>query len=76
MADVREGPGGPAPLPPPYFAWKKKKKRIAEGRKAGRASDKKPGPPLAQGLDPPLLMYGNMLIFLIVFVKINHLLRI
>ena len=75
MADVRDGPGGPAPLPPPYFGWKKKK-RIAEGRKAGGASDKKPGPPLAQSLDPPLLMYGNMLIFLIVFVKINHLLRI
>ena len=74
MADVREGPGRPAPLPPPYFALKKKKKkkRIAEGRKAGRASDKKPGPPLAQSLDPPPLMYGNMLIFLIVFVKINH----
>ena len=78
MADVRDGPGEPAPLPPPYFGWKKKKKkkRIAEGRKASGASDKKPGPPLAQSLDPPLLMYGNMLIFLIVFVKINHLLRI
>ena len=54
----------------------KKKKRIAEGRKAGGASDKKPGPPLAQSLDPPLLMYGNMLIFLIVFVKINHLVQL
>ena len=31
--------------------------RIAEGRKAGRASDKKtaPPPPLAQGLDLPLI---------------------
>ena len=40
---------GPSP-PPPHFGEKK----TAEGRKAGRASDKKPGPPLAQGLDPPL----------------------
>ena len=39
--------------------WKKKKKkRFTEGRKAGRASDKKPGPPLAPGLDPPLIIYG------------------
>ena len=68
------GPGGPLPFPALF--WVKKKKRIAEGRKAGGATDKKPGPPLAQSLDPPLLMYGNMLIFLIVFVKINHLLRI
>ena len=29
-------------------------KKIAEGRKAGRASDEKPGPPIAQGLDPSL----------------------
>ena len=70
------GPGGPLPFPRLILGEKKKKKkRIAEGRKAGGASDKKPGPPLAQSLDPPLLMYGNMLIFLIVFVKINHLLR-
>ena len=75
MADLGKRPGGPNPLRPSLFWVKKKKKRIAEGRKAGGASDKKPGPPLAQSLDPPLLMYGNMLIFLIVFVKINHLLR-
>ena len=37
--------------PPPPLFWVK---RIAEGRKAGRASDEKPGPPLAQGLDPSL----------------------
>ena len=36
--------------PPPLF-WVK---RIAEVRKAGRASDEKPDPPLAQGLDPSL----------------------
>ena len=70
------GPGGPLPFPRLILGEKKKKKRIAEGRKAGGATDKKPGPPLAQSVDPPLLMYGNMLIFLIVFVKINHLLRI
>ena len=52
VADLREGPGGPAP-PSPSLFWVKKE-RIAERRKAGRASDKKPGPPLAQGLDPPL----------------------
>jgi len=34
VADVGEGPGA---LGPPYFA-KKKKKKITEGRKAGRAS--------------------------------------
>ena len=37
---------------PPNFRLKKKQKRIAEGRKAGRASDKKPGSPLSRGLDP------------------------
>ena len=48
-----------------------KKKRIAEGRKAGRATDKKSQPPLppllAQGLDPPLKMVafvGDFLSFL------------
>ena len=36
-----------ASLPPPLlFKKKKKKKGIAEGRKAGRASGKKPFPPL------------------------------
>ena len=40
------------PSPPPHFGEKK----TAEGRKAGRASDKlkNQAPPLAQGLDPPL----------------------
>ena len=47
--------GGP---PPPHLILGKNKKRIAEGRKAGRASDKQPGPPpppLAQGPDPLLI---------------------
>ena len=52
MADLEEGPWGSAPI----FILVKKK--IVEGRKAGRESDKKkkrfPLPPLAQGLDPPL----------------------
>lgn len=38
--------------PLPLF-WVKKEE-IAEGRKDDRASKTKPGPPLAQGLDPPL----------------------
>ena len=37
--------GGSAP--PPHLILGKNKKRIAEGRKAGRASDKQPGPPLS-----------------------------
>ena len=42
MADLGEGSGGPGP---PFF--REKKKGIAAGRKAGRASEKKkPGPPL------------------------------
>ena len=49
MVDLGEGLGGPRP-PPPYFGEKKK---ITEGRKASRASDKKFL--LAQGLDPPLI---------------------
>jgi len=32
-----------------------KKEKITEGRKAGRASKRKPPPTLAQGLDPPLV---------------------
>lgn len=40
------GPGGPLPFPH-LILGEKKKKRIAEGRKAGGASDKKPGPPLS-----------------------------
>ena len=43
------GPPGPPP-PPPHILGKKK---ITEGRKASRASDKKFL--LAQGLDPPLI---------------------
>ena len=43
--------GGSRGAPPPPLFWVK---RIAEGRKAGRASDEKPGPPIAQGLDPSL----------------------
>ena len=38
--------GGSAP-PPPHLTLGKNKKRIAEGRKAGRASDKQPVPPLS-----------------------------
>ena len=37
-------PGTPAPPPPPLLFWFKKK-RIAKGRKVGRASDKKKAPP-------------------------------
>ena len=55
VADLREGPGGEGGAPPPpHPNFGEKKERIAERRKAGRASDKKPGPPLARGLDPPL----------------------
>ena len=43
--------GGSRGAPPLPLFWVK---RIAEGRKAGRASDEKPGPPIAQGLDPSL----------------------
>ena len=54
VVDLGEGLGGPRasphPPPPPIF-WVKKK--ITEGRKASRASDKKFL--LAQGLDPPLI---------------------
>jgi len=32
-----------------------KKEEITEGRKAGRASKTNRAPPLAQGLDPPLM---------------------
>jgi len=60
VADLGEGSASP----PPLFWVKKKKERkkerkIAEGRKAGRASKKEWGPSLAQGLDPPLksIMY-------------------
>ena len=46
---MQEGITGGARVPTPFG-----EKNTAEGRKAGRASDKKPGSPLAQGLDPPL----------------------
>ena len=45
VPDLGERPGGPNPLAPSLF-WVKKK-GIAEGREAGRASDRKPPhPPL------------------------------
>ena len=46
---MQEGITGGARVPTPFG-----EKNTAEGRKPGRASDKKPGSPLAQGLDPPL----------------------
>ena len=48
--------------PSPPLLISGKEKRTAEGRQAGRASDKKtppPLPPLTQGLDPPLSVYSN-----------------
>ena len=55
VVDLGEGLGGPRASPPPPIFWVKKK--ITEGRKASRASDKKPL--LAQGLDPPLINIWN-----------------
>ena len=49
VADLGEVPGGPGP---PLF-WVKKEE-MTEGKMADRASKSRPGPPLAQGLDPPL----------------------
>ena len=49
MADLGKGPRKPGP---PLILGKKKK-TIAEGRKAGRASNS-PFPYLRQGLDVPL----------------------
>lgn len=45
------GQGAQSPPPPSLFWLKKKRKETAEGREAGRESDKKPGhpSPLAQG---------------------------
>ena len=51
VVDLGVGLGGPRASPPPPIFWVKKK--ITEGRKASRASDKKFL--LAQGLDPPLI---------------------
>ena len=49
MADLGKGLGGPASSPPPFFSGEKKK-RFAELRKAGRASDeKKPSPTSESG---------------------------
>ena len=49
VADLGKGLGGPASSPPPLF-FRVKKKRFAEGRKAGRASDeKKPSPTSESG---------------------------
>ena len=53
VADLGEGPGGPTP-PPPLFGVKKEE--MTEGKMADRASKSRLGPPLAQGLDPPLVL--------------------
>ena len=47
--DLGEGPEG---VPPPLI-WVKKEE-MTEGKIAAMASKSRPGPPLAQGLDPPL----------------------
>jgi len=47
------GSRGEPPHPPTSLFWVKKEE-MTEERKAGRASKTKPGPPLAQSLDPPL----------------------
>ena len=50
---------GESPVPPPpprYFGLKKEE--MTEGKKTSRASKSRPGPPLAQDLDPPLLCMG------------------
>ena len=52
VADLGEGPGG---LGPPFLFWVKKEE-MTEGKKASRARKSRPGPPLAQGLDPPLII--------------------
>lgn len=49
VADLGEGP------PPPLRLSWVKKYEMTEGRKAGWASKIKPGPSLAQSVDPPLL---------------------
>ena len=62
LADQGEGPGpGPglgSPPPPPTPLFRVKNKEIIEARKASKASKTKlgsPPPPLAQGLDSPLV---------------------
>ena len=42
-----ERPGVRRPPPPHHLILGKNKKRIVEGRKTGRASNKQPGPPLS-----------------------------
>ena len=54
MVDLGEGPGGGGP---PLFCVKKEE--MTEGKMADRASKSRPGPPLAQGLDPPLITICN-----------------
>ena len=54
VADIGEGPGGPA-LPPLFWA---EKEEMTEGKRpAGQENQDPPPPPplLAQGLDPPLI---------------------
>ena len=50
VADLGVGPW----VPPPLILGKKKE--MTEGEKVSRASKSRPGPPLAQALDPPLSM--------------------
>ena len=49
----RGGARGARP-PPPHLFWVKKEE-MTEGKMAAMASKSRPGPPLAQGLDPPLV---------------------
>ena len=39
-----------------------KKEEMTEGKMADRASKSRPGPPLAQGLDPPLVALSTFLV--------------
>ena len=63
VADLGEGPGGARAS----LIWVKKEE-MTEGKMAAMASKSRPGPPLAQGLDPPLLItlpLKEMVIFLL-----------
>ena len=56
-SDILFSGGSRGGAPPPLILGKKEE--MTEGRKAGRASETKPPrppAPLAQGLDPPLLI--------------------
>ena len=68
VADLGEGPVGPAPPP---LTLGKKKKRTADGRKAGRASDKNralPPPPLSSRLGSATRCFATQAtLFLILF---------